>query len=317
MKTTMKIIRGVHNLTSVSHGCVATIGNFDGVHLGHQQIFAHLKKQATQLALPSLVITFEPHPFEFFQSSAAPSRLTCFREKMTLFAKQGIHRVLCIPFNAAFANLTAALFIEQILVKKLGVKWLVVGDDFRFGKKRQGDFHMLSQAGMKYHFRVEDTPTLMRRHERVSSTRVRYALAHHDLALATTLLGHPYFIIGRIVHGDKRGRLLGFPTANIPLSRKTCAIRGVFAVTITGIDHQTYQGVANIGKRPTLGDGQKMIIEVHLFHFNREIYGQSIQVNFLKQIRQEKQFTSLEQLQAQICHDIDIAKDFFDTDIEK
>jgi len=317
MKTTMKIIRGVHNLTSAHHGCVATIGNFDGVHLGHQQIFAHLKKQATQLALPSLVITFEPHPFEFFQPNAAPSRLTCFREKMTLFAKQGIHQVLCIPFNAAFANLTAELFIEQILVKKLGVKLLVVGDDFRFGKKRQGDFHMLSQAGIKYHFSVEDTPTLTLSNERVSSTRVRYALEQSDLTLTATLLGNPYFIIGRIVHGDKRGRLLGFPTANIPLSRKTCAIHGVFAVTITGIDHQVYQGVANIGKRPTIGDRQQPILEVHLFNFNREIYGQSIQVNFLKQIRQEKQFASLEQLQTQISHDIDIAKHFFEIDIKK
>ncbi|MBV7314187.1 bifunctional riboflavin kinase/FAD synthetase [Shewanella sp. NIFS-20-20] len=309
----MELIRGIHNILPTHRGCVLTIGNFDGVHRGHAKVIANLRAKAEQYRLPAVLMTFEPQPQEMFAGNQAPARLSLLRDKLLLLDELGIDRVLCVNFNRAFANMTAEDFIEELLVKKLGVKYLVVGDDFCFGRQRQGHYAMLCRAGEKFGFAVESTQSFMVGSHRVSSTEVREQLAKGNLEQARRLLGHPYIMSGRVAHGQKIGRTLGFPTANIALKRLVVPVRGVFAVRVFWPGSDIYEGVANIGFRPTV-NGQKCQLEVHIFDFNESIYGKSIEVELVAKIRDEQPFDSLEALQKQILNDADKARALFSND---
>lgn len=306
----MEFIRGWHNLKPQHRGCVATIGNFDGVHLGHQAVIGQLAEKAEALGLPTQVILFEPQPQEFFQPNAAVPRLTRLREKLLALRRYSVDRVLCLRFDTKFANLEPEKFIQDILVNGLNVRYLVVGDDFRFGHKRRGDFAMLSAAGERFGFKVVNMHTVAIDGERVSSTRIRSLLAAGDLVTAEKLLGRPYRMCGRVAHGDKLGRTIGFPTANIFLHRKVTPIRGIFAVEVFGLKTEPLAGAANIGTRPTVG-GTRTLLEVHLLDFNETIYGADVQVNFLHKFRDEKKFASLEELRQWIAKDVDDVRIFF------
>lgn len=307
----MELIRGQHNLRPRHRGCVATIGNFDGVHLGHQAILTQLSRQAARLRLPRLVITFEPQPQEFFASpTAPPARLMRLREKLVALDGLGIERMLCLKFDHGLAAMPAEVFIEQLLVDRLGIRYLVVGDDFRFGYRRLGDFALLVKAGQRHGFEVADTASHLLDGERVSSTRIRQALAQGDLELATRLLGRPYDICGRVAHGDQLGRTLGFPTANIHLHRRLTPIGGVYAVLMSGAGLRPWPGIANIGRRPTVS-GKDERLEVHLLDFRGDLYGRHVKVDFLHYLRPERRFDSLDALRRQIRQDEYAARGWF------
>ena len=305
----MEIMVGLHNIREEHQGCVVTAGNFDGVHHGHQMLLAHLIAKGKELGVPSLLLTFEPQPREFFAGSAVPARLTRFREKMTLLRRTELDRVLCLPFNERTANTPAHWVVDVLLKKMLTVKYLVVGDDWRFGKGAEGDYAMLKEAGARHGFGVSHMGTLTLEHERVSSTRIREMLAAGDLIQAEKLLGHPYFIMGRVVYGRQLGRHLGSPTANIRLQRYRAALNGVYSVSVDGLD-RTYNGIANIGIRPTV-DGKEPLLEVHIFDFDEDIYGRLLTVRFHHKIREEQMFESIEALKTQIHVDIGIAREWF------
>lgn len=309
----MELIRGQHNLRPRHQGCVATIGNFDGVHRGHQAILAQLAAQAARLRLPQLVITFEPQPQEFFAGPhAPPARLMRLREKLLALDDLGIERVLCLEFDHRLAALPAEQFIEDLLVQRLGIRYLVVGDDFRFGHHRAGDFAMLVEAGRRHDFEVADNHSYLLDGERVSSTRVRQALAQGDLELAARLLGRPYDLCGRVAHGDRRGRTLGFPTANIHPHRRVTPVYGVYAVLMSGPGLESWPGIANVGRRPTV-EGERERLEVHLLDFQGDLYGRHVKVDFLHYLRPERRFESLAALQAQIQRDERGARAWFAT----
>lgn len=304
----MILIRGMHNLRAWHRGCVATLGNFDGVHLGHQAVFGHLLDKGRAYGLPDTVISFEPQPQEYFQPDLAPARLTRLREKLAALRTAGIQRVLVLEFNARLAALAAADFVDQILVDGLGIRFLLVGDDFRFGRGRQGDFTLLQRLGEQRGFQVENLNTFRVSADRVSSTRVREALARGDLETAAQLLGRPYRIHGRVGHGDKRGRTLGFPTANINLHRRVSPVRGVFAVRVWGLGPEPRPGVANIGTRPTLAGVPRTLLEVHLFDFAADLYGAQVQVEPVGRLRDEQRFASVDALRRQIARDAEQAR---------
>ena len=304
----MHIIRGLQHLKPLEKGCVLTIGNFDGVHLGHCEVIQKLAQQGKKLGLPVVVVVFEPQPLEFFLGDNAPSRLTRLREKVIQLQKLPIDELLVLRFDRHFADYDAEQFVKIILLETLNVKYLVVGDDFHFGKARRGNFAMLKEMGQIYGFKVEDTLSLQVAGHRVSSTMIRDALGEGDLPEAKRFLGRSYSVCGRVIHGDKRGRTIGFPTANIQLLRKNTPIEGVFAVTMTGIDDQEIPGVANVGTRPTVDGSSRVILETHLFSFNKEIYGRYVEVHFKEKIRSEMRFNSLEALKEQIQQDVTDAK---------
>ncbi|MFQ5469231.1 MAG: bifunctional riboflavin kinase/FAD synthetase [Gammaproteobacteria bacterium] len=306
----MELIRGLQNIRPEHHGCVATIGNFDGVHVGHQAVLGQLAEEASSLGLPSVVITFEPYPQEFFLKENLPSRLTRFREKMQLLRRYAVDRVLCLRFDRSFASMKAENFIQQVLVSGLGIRYLVVGDDFRFGFRRQGDLSMLKAAGREFKFKVVNMHAFNIEGARVSSTRVRESLIAGEISTAEKLLGHAYRMAGKVAYGDGRGRTIGFPTANIALNRRVTPLSGVFAVEVFGIENEPLKGVANIGVRPTV-DGSKCLLEVHLFEFDGNIYGKHIQIEFLKKIRDEKRFDSVDALIKQINLDVKQARAYF------
>lgn len=306
----MELIRGVHNLRSRHRGCVATIGNFDGVHCGHQRIVAGVAERARALGVASTVMLFEPQPQEFFARGKAPARLMRLRDKVAALQRLGVDRVFCVKFNERFCALTAAEFVGQLLVDGLGVRHLVVGDDFRFGAGRTGDFAFLAEAGRRHGFTVQDTASILVDGERVSSTTIRDVLAAGNFERAATLLGHPYEIAGRVRHGDARGREIGFPTANIALHRLRSPLAGVYAVEVRGINGEVLPGVANVGSRPTV-DGIDERLEVHVFDFTGNIYGHYISVRFLARLRDEMRFDGLDALKAQIARDARAARDFF------
>lgn len=306
----MELIRGHYSLKREHRGCVATIGKFDGVHLGHQAVLGQVAEKASELNLPAVIITFEPQPEEFFAPGSAPARLTRLREKLKALGRFAVDRVVCLRFNRRLAAMAAEQFIEQILIADLGVRYLVVGDDFRFGSNRRGDFAMLEAVGEARGFAVARMHTVNIDGNRVSSTRVRDALEVGDLAMAQKLLGRPYRISGRVAHGDKRGRTLGFPTANIRLHHKALPLSGVYAVEVFGLEHEPRIGVANVGIRPTV-DGRQSLLEVHLFDFAEDIYRRYIHVDFLHKLREERRFESLDALQAQIAADAEAARRFF------
>jgi riboflavin kinase/FMN adenylyltransferase len=308
--TGMHLIRGLHNLTPAMRGCAATIGNFDGVHLGHQAVLGQLAERAADLGLPTTAIIFEPQPQEYFAPDQAPPRLTRFREKWMALRRYSIDRVLCLRFDRAFAELTAAEFVQRVLVDGLGVRYLVVGDDFRFGKDRSGDFDYLVEAGQREGFQVVHMHSFEQDGARVSSTRIREALRAGNITVAEQMLGRSYRMLGRIAHGDKRGRTIGFPTANLFLHRHSTPVQGVFAVEMYGLDKEPLPGVANVGTRPTV-DGTRSLLEVHLFDFSGDIYGRHVAVDFVYKIRDEKRFDSFPELKAQIEQDAQQARDFF------
>lgn len=301
--------RGLHNLRPVA-GSVVTIGSFDGVHRGHQAILRQVTGKAKALGLPSAVIVFEPQPHEYFSGEKAPARLMRLREKALALFAAGIDHVVCLQFNASLRQLSAAEFIKQVLVDGLGVKYLVIGDDFRFGCDRSGDYQALQAAGKQYGFEVTDTHTFEIDGERVSSTRVRAELEKANFAKAKELLGKPYVISGRVGFGQQLGRTLGVPTANVQLRRYRSPLNGVFAVKAC-VGEQCWQGVANVGVRPTVGGATKPILEVHLFDFAGDLYGKNMVVEFVHKLREEQKFDSIDLLKAQIYRDIDDAKAYF------
>ena len=251
---------------------------------------------------------FEPQPLEFFLADNAPSRLMRLREKVIQFKLLPVDELLVVKFDQIIANYPAELFITDFLVDKLNIKYLVVGDDFHFGKARCGNFSMLKEKGQLLGFEVEDTHSFFMEEQRVSSTLIRDALGEGDLAKAKQMLGVDFSICGRVAHGNKRGRTIGFPTANIKLFRKNTPITGVFAVTMTGIGNKEIPGIANVGTRPTVDGGKKVILETHLFDFDEEIYGRYVEVHFKKKIRDEICFDSFDDLKQQIQKDTLIAK---------
>jgi riboflavin kinase/FMN adenylyltransferase len=290
---------------------VLAIGNFDGVHLGHRALLERLTAEARRLGLPAAVMTFEPHPRELFTPEQAPARLTSLREKLALLEACGVAEVFLLHFSRKLAGLTAEEFIDRVLVRGLAVRHLMIGDDFRFGKGRAGDFAMLQSAGQRHGFSVEAMHTIEINGERVSSSAVRDALGAGDLEHAARLLGRPYCISGRVVHGNKLGRKLGFPTANIQLKRKRVALTGVFAANVSGLDKRHLPGAASLGVRPTLGAGLRPVLEVHLFDFDREIYGSHVTVHLLHKLRDEAKYDSMEALTAQIARDVQRTQDYF------
>lgn len=304
-------IRGLHNLRPWHRGCVATIGSFDGVHLGHQAILRQLIDVARQHQLPAVVIVFEPQPHEFFSGDKAPARLMRLRDKIQALLAAGVQRVLCVRFNEELRSLSAEAFVEKVLLDGLGIKHLVVGDDFRFGCDRRGNFALLQEIGRERGFDVSDTCTLEIGGERVSSTRIRQLLELGDFALAETLLGKPYSINGHIAYGQQLGRQLGVPTANVHLRRYRSPLHGVFTVSVRFRDGNVYQGVANIGVRPTVTGDKKPLLEVHLFDFSSKVYGEMIDVIFHRKLREERKFNSLDELQLQLQADIAQGRAFF------
>jgi riboflavin kinase/FMN adenylyltransferase len=290
---------------------VLAIGNFDGVHRGHRALLERLTDEARRCRLAPAVLTFEPHPRELFAPEQAPARLTSLREKLALLDACGIEEVFLLHFSRKLAGLTAADFIDRVLVDGLAVRHLIIGDDFRFGKGRAGDFGMLQAAGQRHGFGVEAMHTIEIGGERVSSSAVRDALGAGDLERAARLLGRPYNIAGRVVHGGKLGRRIGWPTANIQLKRKRLACTGVFAVTVSGLDKRHLPGAASLGVRPTLGAGLRPVLEVHLFDFDRDIYGAHVAVHFLHKLRDEIKFDSFGALADQIARDVAATQRYF------
>ncbi|OJW85661.1 bifunctional riboflavin kinase/FAD synthetase [Thiobacillus sp. 65-1402] len=304
-------MRITHGFNALGTPHAVTIGNFDGLHLGHQAMLARLQDVARTRGLPSCVLSFEPHPREFFTPEQAPARLSSLREKAECLQQQGIDRLHVFRFDRAFSALTAEAFIEQVLGRTLQARYVLVGDDFRYGAKRAGDFALLESLGQPLGFDAEFLPTVEIAGERASSTAVRNALAAGQLEHAARLLGRPYSISGRVVHGDKLGRDIGFPTANIQLRHNRPPLMGIFAVELHGLNGAPLAGVASLGKRPTVKSPDAVpVLEVHLFDFNADIYGRRVRVSFLHKLRDEEKYPDLDSLVAQIKRDVDNAKHY-------
>ena len=312
----MQLLRGLHNPGLKEAKCVATIGNFDGVHLGHQAIIQQVVSKAKSLGVPAVVIIFEPQPMEFFQDKNAPARLMRFREKFQALSSFGLDYVFCLKFDSHLSKLSAESFIDAVLVSHLKVSHLVVGDDFRFGGDRKGDFALLQKQGALKGFTVENTPTLLadKLKERISSTFVRELLAQARFSEAQQVLGRSYSIVGRVIHGQKLGRQLGFPTVNIALHRIKAPLCGVYAVQVDISKGKSVLGVANIGVKPTVGNFLPSL-EVHLLDFNANLYGKQLSVTFRHKIRDEQRFESIEVLKEQINNDINAARRYFNQTI--
>ncbi len=301
------LLRSQSAITPTHQGGIVTIGNFDGVHKGHQALLAQLTQEAKARGVPSTVVTFEPHPVEFFAGHALKvARLTRLREKITALRACGVDQVLVLRFNADLAKLSPDQFIQKVIVRYLKPNKMIVGDDFRFGYKREGDIETLTALGKQHDFAVEAMPTFILQDERVSSTRLRAALAVDDQALVRSLLGRAYTMQGRVQHGNQLGRTLGFPTANIALHRRLSPIRGIYVVYMNGM-----AGVASLGTRPAV-KGTTMLLEVHLLDFAGDIYGQPVTVEFCKKLRDERDFAHLAALKAQIAQDVRDARDYFE-----
>ncbi|QDD12525.1 bifunctional riboflavin kinase/FAD synthetase [Candidatus Methylopumilus rimovensis] len=280
-----------------------TIGNFDGVHIGHQALIKKLIAESKKRNLTPSVMTFEPHPKEFFISENAPSRLTTLREKLEFFLDYGIEKVFVCAFNKKFSNISSEAFMGQILKEQLKVQLLIVGDDFRFGSKRQAGIEDLKKNA----FELFEIPEIDVNGKRVSSTRIREGLKEGRIQEVNQFLGRPYTISGKVVEGDKRGRQMGFPTANIHMKHLRPALTGVYAVKLGNRN-----GVANLGVRPTIAGTPKLLLEVHLLNFNEDIYGQHVQVTFLEKIRDEMKFKNIDALIEQIKKDVAHATRYFE-----
>lgn len=308
----MKLLRGLKHIPAFTNGTVATIGNFDGVHLGHQALLAQLKAQSRELKLPLVVLLFEPQPGEFFLTSQAPARLSTLREKLDILKKCEVDYVYCLSFKKSLAAMDPADFVESYLFSLLQVKYLLIGEDFRFGRNRLGDIELLKSKAQQSGCLVGAFSDFSLLNQRVSSTKIRNFLARGELPQAATLLGRPYSLCGRVIAGDGRGRQWGFPTANLAMRRLSLPLTGVFCVQVRRANGDMVSGVANLGRRPTV-DGTKNILEVHLFDFNQSLYGEMLQVYFLYKLREEIKFSSIEALIAQIKDDIAVARKQFVT----
>lgn len=310
----MKVFRGLPNDTARAP-CALTIGNFDGVHLGHQSLLARVCEAASGLGIEAAVMTFEPHPREFFAERAgdlskAPTRIANLRDKLESLASAGIDRVIVEHFNAHFASMTPDEFTERVLVQGLHVKWLMVGEDFCYGARRAGNVAMLSAAGKALGFHVETLPAVMHGSKRISSSEVRGALAQGDFAHAKELLGHAYAMSGHVIHGHKLGRTLGFPTLNLRVAHRP-ALSGIFVVRVHGLGAQPRPAVASLGIRPTVDDSGRVLLEVHLFDYAQSCYGKLVRVEFLEKIRDEEKYADLPSLTAAITRDSNQARDYF------
>ena len=311
----MRVTRGIP--AAAVHPTALTIGNFDGVHLGHQAMLAELTRAAARLGAPACVLTFEPHPREFFAPDKAPTRLTSLREKLELLAGSGVDRVHVCRFNYGFAQTAAEEFIERIIARGLAACWVLVGDDFRFGARRAGDFVMLKQAAPRSGFEVAALASVTLDGERVSSTAVRKALAGGDLGRAERLLGRAYSISGRVTRGDGLGRKLGFPTANVQMKHNRPPLTGIFAVRLHGAAREPLRGVASLGVRPTVKQGGAPVLEVHVLDFDGDLYRRHVRVEFLHKFRDEEKYADLATLTRQIARDAENARVFFDRQVAK
>lgn len=306
----MKFIRGIKNIPNLNKGSVLTIGNFDGLHLGHQSIVNRVKEKAQELDLYSSVVFFEPQPKEFFNATQKPPRLTGLHQKYYLFNQLDIDYLFCLRFSNHIAKLSPLDFIEQILIDKFKVKYLIIGDDYRFGHKRAGNYEYLQDYALKTNaFKVERTPSFTIDGTRVSSTAIREALSLDQLDLVAKYLGRNYSITGKVMHGKQIGKTIGFPTANINLNQYISPIKGVYAVKVK-VGDKTYKGIANIGTNPTV-NGNEPRLETFIFDFNEQIYGERIIVEFISKIRSEKKFSSLDELKKQIEQDQKTALEIF------
>jgi riboflavin kinase/FMN adenylyltransferase len=314
----MRLVRGLSRPLLVTRGfaargartrpVAATIGNFDGVHRGHQAMVARTEAAARERGVDACVLTFEPHPRELFAPESAPTRLTSLREKLELLAANGVDRVHLQHFTRAFAALAPEDFVDRVLVGALDVRWVLVGDDFRFGARRAGDLAALQASGARRGFEVETMPTVVEHGVRVSSSAIRDALARGDLATAEVLLGRPFSMSGRVVRGLSLGRELGFATANLPIRHNRSPLTGIFAVRVHGAAAGPRQGVASLGVRPTVASGLRPLLEVHLFDFAADLYGRHLRVEFLAKLRDEEKYADLDALKAQIARDCEAAR---------
>ena len=310
----MKVFRGLPN-DAARAPCALTIGNFDGVHRGHQALLGRVRAAAASLGLEAAVMTFEPHPREFFAEksgdlSRAPNRIANLRDKLQSLSNAGIDRVIVEHFNAHFASISPQEFVERVLVEGLHVKWLMVGDDFCYGARRAGNVAMLTEAGQRHGFQVETLPTVMHGQQRISSSAVRAALAAGDFAQAKQLLGHGYAMSGHVIHGQKLGRTLGFPTLNLRVMHRP-ALSGIFVVQVHGLGPTPLPAVASLGVRPTVDNGGRMLLEVHLFDFAHSCYGKLVRVEFLEKLRNEEKYEGLDALTAAIERDGQQARAWF------
>ena len=302
----MELIRGLHNLKKLP-GCVLTVGNFDGVHVGHQEILKSLVKKAKEKGVCSLVISFSVTPQTFFGRPQA--RISNFREKHLLLESLGVDKHLLIRFDKNFSEISAADFINKALIEKINMQHCFVGDDFRFGSGREGDYSMLERASTNKSFKAEKIDRVSIDKRRVSSTEIRKALTEGNFKAAETFLGRPFSISGKVTRGDQIGRTIGFPTANIGIKRRLSPVLGVYSVLIEH-NSKSYAGVCNVGRRPTLG-GTKTLLEVFIFDFNQEIYGDSVKVVFKQKCRDEIKFSSFEELKKQIQKDVEKSRLYF------
>ena len=308
----MIIFEETNRFSQLQESCVATIGKFDGVHLGHQLILDQLKQKAEQFGLPSLVILVEPHPEEFFAQDAdsCPARLTILQEKIELLESFGIDFVLQLKFDQQLSELSAEDYITDILVGGLGVKSFIVGNDFRFGHQRKGNFELLIEAGKQYGFEVVETAAYERNGHRISSTYIREQLAKADFTLVEQLLGRPYSIKGEVVQGKQLGTDLGFPTCNIKPQRLRLPLHGVYACEVRLVDRYRPAAV-NIGYRPTVTESGEALLEAHILDFNEDLYGKTIEVIFRQKIREETKFSGLEELKRHISADVEQVRELF------
>tara|TARA_A100001015_G_scaffold76838_1_gene85289 strand:- start:10608 stop:11555 length:948 start_codon:yes stop_codon:yes gene_type:complete len=309
----LTFVQNLKSLTADLEGSAVSIGSFDGVHLGHQAVLTELIQQAKSNGLFSVAMTFEPQPREYFNELRAPARLMRLREKVEVLSSLGIDQIVCLKFNKALRALSAQDFIIRVLVEGLRVRHLIVGDDFRFGCDRSGDFSMLNEYGKANGFSVKNTDTFESDGERISSTLVRRTISEGDFPRAAELLGRPFEIKGRVMHGKKLGRKLGFPTANININRLRAPLSGVYAVLVK-TESEIFEGAANIGIRPTIGDLERPLLEVHIFNFDRDIYGSFLSVEFLHKIRDEFKFSDLGRLATRIQKDMDQIQKWFMTE---
>jgi len=311
----MKVFRGLSHAIPTSP-CALTIGNFDGVHLGHQALLTQVRQAADRLNLAASVMTFEPHPREFFamragDPSKAPTRISNLRDNMHAMALAGMDNIIVEHFNATFAAQSPYEFIEKVLVQGLHVKWLMVGEDFCFGARRAGNVDLLRQAGVQFGFDVSTLPTVTSAGTRISSSAVRDALARGDFAQTLALIGHPYTVSGHVIHGQQLGRTIGFPTLNLRLVHQRPAAHGVFVVQVHGLADHPLPAVASLGVRPTVEDAGRVLLETHVFDYQENCYGKLVQIEFLHKIRDELKFPDMSSMTAAIHNDADFARAWF------
>ncbi|QCI22033.1 bifunctional riboflavin kinase/FAD synthetase [Buchnera aphidicola] len=310
----MQIIRGINNLKAIHSKSVVTIGNFDGIHLGHKKLFFYTRMIGKKYNITTVIILFEPQPLEFFKKKSAPIRITTFREKIKNIIFYNIDKVLCIRFNKTFQSLCPKEFITKILINKLNIKFLIIGDDFKFGCQRNGDINLLKKLGDQYSFHVVKVKSLYKNNIKISSTKIREALLNNDIKLASQFLGRQFSVHGRVVHGNSIGKKIGYPTANIILNKKFLLSNGVYAVKVNCFSNKKFLGICNIGIKPSFFNiEKKRILEVYLFDTKIDLYGKYIEVILFKKIRDELYFSSIEKLQNQIFNDIKKVKTYFNT----